>query len=132
MDILANAAASKALEVASKYLDSWNDHDIDAMMDLFLPGGTFSTPAFAMPLSGDTMRAYIGSLLSSIPDMKATLVSAGTVDTDTHAARYVVTGTWTMPATVGPLAGMPPPGKSIRLDAADFLELENGKIAACI
>jgi steroid delta-isomerase-like uncharacterized protein len=132
MDILANTAASAASDVASKFLDSWNDHDVDAMMDLFLPEGTFSTPAFAMPLSGDTMRAYIESLLLSMPDMKATVVSAGTFDTDVYAGRYVVTGTWTKPATIGPLAGMPPTGKPIRLDTADFLELENGKIAACI
>ena len=132
MDILANAAASAASELASKFLDSWNDHDIDAMMDLFQPEGTFSTPAFATPLSGDTMRAYIESLLLSMPDMKATVVSAGAMDTDTHAGRYVVTGTWTVPATVGPLAGMPPTGKPVRIDTADFLELENGKIAACV
>jgi steroid delta-isomerase-like uncharacterized protein len=132
MDILANTAANAASEVASKFLDAWNDHNVDAMMELFLPEGTFSTPAFPMPLSGDTMRAYIGSLLSSMPDMKATVVSAGAFDTNVHAGRYVVTGTWTKPATVGPLAGMPPTGKPIRLDTADFLELENGKIAACI
>ena len=132
MDIMANATAGVASEIAFKFLNSWNDHDVDAMMDLFLPEGTFSTPAFAMPLSGDTMRAYIGSLLSSMPDMKATVVLAGAVDTDVHAGRYVVTGTWTKPATVGPLVGIPPTGKPIRLDTADFLELKNGKIAACI
>jgi predicted ester cyclase len=44
----------------------------------------------------------------------------------------VVTGTWTKPATVGPLAGMPPTGEPTRLDTANFFELENGKIAACI
>lgn len=91
--------------------------DIDAMMDLFQPEGTFSTPVFAMPLSGDSMRAYIASLLSSMPDMKATVVSAGAFDANLHASRYVVTGTWTKPATVGPLAGMTPTGKPIRLDA---------------
>lgn len=132
MDVLANAAANAASEIASQFLDSWNDYDIDAMIDLFLPEGTFSTPAFAMPLSGDAMRAYIGSLLSSMPDMKAIVVSAGAIDAGVHAGRYVVTGTWTKPATAGPLVGMSPTGKSIRLDTADFLELENGKIAACI
>jgi steroid delta-isomerase-like uncharacterized protein len=132
MGILANAADSAALEIASEFVDSWSEHEVDAMIDLFLPEGTFSTPAFAMPLSGDATRAYIESLLSSMPDMKATVVSAGTFDSDMHASRYVVTGTWTKPATVGPLAGMPPTGKPIRLDTADFLELENGKIAACI
>ena len=132
MDILANAAACTASEIASKFLDSWNNHDVDAMMDLFLSDGTFSTPAFAVPLSGDTMRAYIGSLFSSMPDLKATVVLAGALNTDVHAGRYVVTGTWTKPATVGPLAGMPPSGKPISLDTADFLELKNGKIAACI
>lgn len=132
MDIQANTIASTASEVALKFLNSWNNHDVEAMMDLFLPEGTFSTPAFAMPLSGDNMRAYIQSLLLSMPDMEATVVSAGAFDTDVHAGRYVVTGTWTKPATVGPLAGMQPTGKPIRLETADFLELENGKIAACI
>lgn len=132
MNIPANTAASAVSETAIKFLDSWNNHDVNAMMDLFLPEGTFSTPAFAMPLSGDAMRAYIESLLSSMPDMKASVVSAGAFDTNMHAGRYVVTGTWTKPATAGPLAGMLPTGKPIRLETADFLELENGKIAACI
>lgn len=43
----------------------------------------------------------------------------------------MIIGTWTKPATVGPLAGMQPMSKPIKRDSAEFLEIRDGKIASC-
>lgn len=132
METLQQPKFGSATEVATKFLDAWNGHDIETLVGLFQPDGTFATPAFPAPLSGDFMKSYIETLLMSMPDMKATVICQGALRPDLFAGRYLITGTWTKPATVGPLAGMPPTGNSVKLDSAEFLEVADGRIASCI
>jgi ketosteroid isomerase-like protein len=132
METLQQPKVDTAGEVATKFLDAWNGHDIEALMALFKPNGAFATPAFPTPLSGNFMKSYIETLLMSMPDMRATMTCQGALRLDLFAGRYLITGTWTKPATAGPLAEIRPTGNSVQLDSAEFLEVMDGKIAYCV
>ena len=121
--------ADTALKLANTLIDAWNRHDIDTLMAMFHQKGVLINPAFPGPLSGDAMRGYLEAQLSAFPDIKAEAIGDTLVGLNTVSGRHLITGTWRQPMTAGPLTGMPPSGKSFSLQAADFLDIKDGKIA---
>lgn len=122
--------ADTAIKLVKTFLDAWNRHDIETLMAMFHQQGVLINPAFPSPLSGDAMRGYLEAQLSAFPDIKAETIGDTLVGSDTISGRHVITGTWIKPMMAGPLAGMPPSGKSFTLQVADFINIKDGKIAA--
>ena len=119
-----------AMHLAESFTEAWNKHDVQALIDLFQPDGTLTSPVFASPLSGEALRGYLDAQHKAYPDIKAEAVGEKVVGSNTIGGRYRVTGTWTNPMTAGPLAGMAPTGKAFILQSADFFEIKDGKISA--
>lgn len=122
--------ASTAIKLAESFAEAWNRHDVETLMSMFHPQGTLTTPAFAQPLSGMALQGYLQAQLAAFPDIKAQAIGDKLIGMGTVSGRYLITGTWTEPMTVGPLAGIAPSGKSFTLHSADFLDIKDQKIAA--
>lgn len=119
-----------AMHLAESFTEAWDRHDVHALMALFQPEGTLTTPVFASPLSGAALRGYLEAQHKAYPDIRAEAAGEKLFGTTTICGRFHVTGTWTNPMTAGPLAGMAPTGKAFTLQSADFFEIKNGKIVA--
>jgi steroid delta-isomerase-like uncharacterized protein len=124
-------SSQSTTEISSAFTRAWNAHDLEKIVGLFHPDATFKTPASDTALSGAGMRSYFESMLGAMPDMTFENVNEVANSANRLAGQVVVSGTWTKPFSVGPLAGMNPTGKSARFTAANFLEVHDGKITEC-
>jgi steroid delta-isomerase-like uncharacterized protein len=113
------------------FTEAWNTHDLEKLVGMFHPNGTFRTPANDSALSGAALRSYFESILGAMPDMTCENVGEVANGANMLAGQVVVNGTWTKPFSAGPLAGMNPTGKSARFMAANFLTVHEGKITEC-
>jgi len=104
-------------EVIERYFDAWNNHDADALIATFAPGGTYEDPNTGGPLSGTAIGAYAGAAFGIYPDVSFETTGAHAAGDGLVATQWVMRGTNT-----GPLpGGMPPTGKAIEVAGADFI-----------
>jgi steroid delta-isomerase-like uncharacterized protein len=113
------------LQVFQQYTDSWNRHDAAAVVATFADGGTYSDPITPGPLRGAAIGAYAESLWAAFPDLSFETVSAMENGDGLLAAEWLMRGTNT-----GPMNGLPPTGKSIAQNGADFVRVKDGKICS--
>jgi steroid delta-isomerase-like uncharacterized protein len=111
------------LEIAQRYFVAWNQHDTGAVLETLGPGGTYSDPTTGGPLSGEPFRAYMDGLFSAFPDVSFEIASAGLAAPDLVAAQWIMRGTNT-----GSMSGLPPTGKRVVLNGADFIRVADAKI----
>ena len=97
-----------AIEVVKRYADAWHRHDADAIVALFVEGGTYSNPDVGQGLTGQAIADFAKGLFATFPDLSIEIVSIG----DTGGG--LVAWQWLARATnTGPLAeGSAPPGRS--------------------
>jgi steroid delta-isomerase-like uncharacterized protein len=118
-------------EIALAYTEAWNAHDLEKIVSMFHPTCTFKTPASETALTGAAIRSYLESMLEAMPDITVENVGEGVSSGNLLAGEVVVSGTWTKPFSMGPLAGLNPTGKSARFMTANFLKVHDGKIIEC-
>jgi steroid delta-isomerase-like uncharacterized protein len=113
-----------AIEVVKRYFDAWNRHDADAIVALFVEGGTFSNPDAGQGLTGQAIADFAKGVFTAFPDVSFEIVSIG----DTGGG--LVTWQWLARGTnTGPLAdGSPPTGRSVTVPGASFTQVEGDKI----
>lgn len=124
----ANASKKKAVQTHTEYRDAWRSRNIQGVVNTMNPTATFISPNVGQPLTREQYAGYLQQLFKAVPDFAVQKSEGGMVDDDTMAEQWVVTGTWTQPWTSGPLAGMPPTGKSFVLPGANIIEFRDGKI----
>lgn len=112
-----------ALATAQRYFDAWNRHDAGGIVATFAADGSYSDPTTGGPLSTAAIAGYATGLWASFPDLSFEIVSAGAVGDGVVAAQWVMRGT-----NRGPVLGLPPTGKSIALQGADFIRVCEGAI----
>jgi steroid delta-isomerase-like uncharacterized protein len=113
-----------AIEVVKRYVDAWNRHDADAIVALFVEGGTYSNPVAGQGLTGQAIAGFAKGVFTAYPDVSFEIVSIG--DTGGGLVAYQWLGRAT---NTGPLAdGSPPTGRSITLPGASFAQVEGDKI----
>ena len=112
-----------ALDIAERYFDAWNRRDPAAVLQTLHADGTYTDPTTGGPLSGDAFVGYMNGLFSAFPDTSFEIASTGLAAPDLVAAQWIMRGTNT-----GSMFGLPPTGKSIVLNGADFIRVEGGKI----
>jgi len=107
---------------AERYFEAWNSGDPAAVVRSMAPGGTYEDPTTGGPVGGQALAEYVGGLLAAFPDMR---FAPGTVvdDGDRVAATWTMTGTHT-----GPMRGMPPTGRSVRLTGMDMITADAGGV----
>ena len=109
--------------IAQRYFDGWNRRDPAAVLATMAPAGTYSDPTTGGPVSGDAFDGFMKSLFSAFPDVSFEVASVGVAAPDLVAAQWVMRGTNT-----GSMYGLPPTGKSIELQGADFIRVIDDKI----
>ena len=109
-----------------RYNDAWNDHDLDAIMSMHAPDMVFENHTAGESAQGDEVRAHIGKIFESWPDLR--------FDTRRLYVRDgVVTQEWTASATHsnrmtrGDLVAEPT-GKRVEWRGVDVIPYENGLI----
>jgi steroid delta-isomerase-like uncharacterized protein len=93
------------------------------VMATMAPNGTYADPTTGGPLSGDAFVSNMKGLFSAFPDVSFEITSVGVAAPDLVAAQWLMRGTNT-----GSMNGLPPTGKSVALQGADFIRVSDDKI----
>jgi glyoxylase-like metal-dependent hydrolase (beta-lactamase superfamily II)/predicted ester cyclase len=124
----ARSRPSKATtaKIARAYLAAINEHDVEAAVAYWAPGGRETIHGQIDAVAPDGVREYFGGLLASVPDLRLTELSC-TAEADRCAIRSRMTGTF---AGTAPLFGVKPNGARIDLEIVDNFVVADGKIVA--
>jgi len=98
------------------YFNGWNAHDPAAIIATFVQGGTYADPTTGGPLAGDAIVKNAAQLWEAFPDVKFEIRSHTASADGPIAAEWIMTGTNT-----GSFAGLPPTGRKVVLNGADFI-----------
>jgi steroid delta-isomerase-like uncharacterized protein len=105
-------------EVNDRTYAAWNAHDADAVAAVFAEDAVVREIGGAGESRGRAaVRERAVALLTAFPDLRLERVAL-VIDGDCHADRWVLTGTHR-----GPLFGIPPSGRPVRVEGATFTRL---------
>jgi steroid delta-isomerase-like uncharacterized protein len=107
-----------SITACTRYIDAWNRHDVHAIFATFAHGATYRDPTTPGPISGDALRRHVGSLWAAFPDLAFQTGLVHRVGDARVHAEWAMTGTNT-----GPLNGLPPTDKVVRLDGVDVFDV---------
>jgi steroid delta-isomerase-like uncharacterized protein len=97
---------------------AWNAHDPDAVAAVFAADAVLREAGRDEEQRGrDAIRARAAALLAAFPDFRLERLVL-VIDGERHADRWVMTGTHR-----GELFGLPPTGRTVRLEGATFTRL---------
>ncbi len=106
------------LEVNDRTYAAWNAHDADAVAAVFAEDAVVREVGTPQEARGRAaIRERAAALLTAFPDFHLERLEL-IVDGDRHADRWVLTGTHQ-----GPLFGIPPTGRRVRVEGATFTRL---------
>jgi steroid delta-isomerase-like uncharacterized protein len=119
--------APKALETAiERYNQAWNAHDLDAIMAMHAPDMVFENHTAAERAEGEAVRAHIGSIFETWPDIsfasRRTYVRDGLV-----VQEWTATATHASEMRRGDLVAEPT-GKTVTWDGLDVIPFEGGLV----
>lgn len=114
-----------AAEIAERYVQAWNDHDPEGIVDCFAPGGTYEDPATGGALTGEAIAGYARGLFEALPDLRFEVRSTGPLGEDRLASEWTMTGTHR-----GPYQELPPTGATVELPGTDVFEIEDGHVGS--
>ncbi len=106
-----------------RFIDGWNNRDWNAVLDTV--GDNFfdhAAPPGVSPRK-DGIVPGLEMFCAAFPDLHFTIESL-IAEGDKVSGYGILTGTHK-----GPLMGIPPTGKSVRLESLDLVRMENGKQA---
>ena len=117
-------------EIVRSFIDTWNEHDIDATMKLLDPDIAFQSPLFSEPVRGIAARTEVNqNFMTSMPDFAYRLIRMAS-DGDYVAAELIGTGTSTGPTILPGRDPLPPTGRHVEFAMAGFFRVTpEGKIA---
>ena len=104
-----------------RWIDAWNSHDIDRIVELFADDAVIHQPQNPKPLDKDGLQGFFGMLFGTYPDINFEL--QGSVIEGNEAASWeqvtgTMTGEFTDPSTGNTLE---PTGKSFDIPGAMHL-----------
>jgi steroid delta-isomerase-like uncharacterized protein len=119
-------SAEALRETIDRYNDAWNAHDLDAIIAMHAPDMVFHNHTAGESASGEEVRAHIGSIFETWPDIAFTTrrlyVREGLVVQEWDAAATHVN---TMRR--GDLAAEPT-GRRVTWEGIDSIPFENGLV----
>lgn len=118
-----------ANELADRYLDAWNAHDLDAMGECLADDVTYNVPGQPAPLRGRAAVVdWMRSAFSAIPDFHVDERDRWVApDGSTVATRFLCTGTFNG-GRIEP-QGFDPTGERLEIPGMDRVEVREGRIA---
>jgi len=109
-----------------RYTEGWNDHDPEAVVEQFAPGGTYVDPAVEEALRGPEIGEFVAATVRGFPDVRFEVRRVVTVD---EGDELVFVAEWTLHGThTGPFDGLPPTGNEIALDGVDVVTVSDDGI----
>jgi steroid delta-isomerase-like uncharacterized protein len=110
---------ARTLEVNDATYAAWNAHDPDAVAAVFADDAVVREVGGAGEARGRAaIRERAAALLAAFPDFHLERLEL-VIDGERHADRWVLTGTHR-----GPLFGLPPTGRRVRVEGATFTRLD--------
>lgn len=106
-------------------LDAFNDHDTDALLDEFAPGGTFIDPLLDQAATGKALREYTEEVFTGFPDVSFEAKRVITSGDGASAIEATYRGTHE-----GPIEGIPPTGKSVAVESMTVIDVSDEGITA--
>jgi steroid delta-isomerase-like uncharacterized protein len=109
---------ARTLEVNDATYAAWNAHDPDAVAAVFADDAVLCEVGRPGDVRGRAaIRERAALLLGAFPDFRLERIAL-VIDGARHADRWVMTGTHR-----GPLFGLPPTGRAVRVEGATFTRL---------
>jgi steroid delta-isomerase-like uncharacterized protein len=123
----ARGDSPEALEAAiARYNEAWNAHDLDAIVALHAPDMVFENHTAAERAEGEAVRAHIGSIFETWPDIR--FEGRRTYVRDSLVVQeWTATGTPAKTMRRGDLVAEPT-GKTITWEGVDVIPFENGLV----
>ena len=90
-----------AIEVVKRYSEAWNRHDADAIVALFVEGGTYSNPDAGRGLTGQAIADFAKGVFAAFPDVSFEIVSIGDTGGGLVAFQWLARATNTGPLADG-------------------------------
>ena len=119
-------SAQSLEETIARYNEAWNDHDLDAIMEMHAPDLVFENHTAGESAQGDEVREHIGAIFETWPDIRFETRRL-------YVREGVVTQEWTATATHantmrrGDLVAEPT-GKKIEWRGIDVIPYEDGLV----
>jgi steroid delta-isomerase-like uncharacterized protein len=124
---MSDADAPEALEEAiARYNETWNAHDLDAIMAMHAPDMVFHNHTAGESAEGEAVRDHIGAIFETWPDIRFD-------GRRTYARQGLIVQEWTATATHsntmrrGDLVAEPT-GRTITWDGLDVIPFEDGLV----
>jgi steroid delta-isomerase-like uncharacterized protein len=109
---------SRTRAVNDRTYAAWNAHDPDAVAAVFAEDAVVREIGGAGESRGRAaVRERAAALFAAFPDLRLERVAL-VIDGEYHADRWVLSGTH-----AGPLFGIPPTGRQVRVEGATFTRL---------
>jgi hydroxyacylglutathione hydrolase len=113
-------------ETARAYFDALSDHDLDAAVALWQPGGVDHISGYPELVAPDSLRAFFSDLFSAFPDWRFEILDT-TTQRGRCAVRWSATATFAGP---GRLEGFRANGGRVIIEGCDVLTIQDGQILA--
>ena len=115
--------AKTTTRVAGEYFAALNNHDLEAAVAMWRPGGRENVRGQVDTTAPQGVRDFLGGIFSSFPDFAFEVVET-TVQKDRAAVRWSAKGTF----TGEPFQGIEATGAAIELEGVDILIVRGGEI----
>ena len=116
-------SAEENKAVIRRWIEAYNERDLQAEADVLAPGLVVHVPAAPGPLEGlEAWRRFSGSFAEAFPDLRLTVRDIA-AEGDTVAARVDFRGTHR-----GEFQGIPPTGKEVAFSSMEFNRVADGKV----
>jgi steroid delta-isomerase-like uncharacterized protein len=116
---------NRTLEVNDATYAAWNAHDPDAVAAVFSEDAVVRDAGTLEETRGRAaIRERASMLLTAFPDFRLERIEL-VIDGERHADRWIMTGTQR-----GPLFGMAPTGRGVRVEGATFTRLGSDGLVA--
>ncbi|HVS29250.1 MAG TPA: ester cyclase [Solirubrobacteraceae bacterium] len=118
------STARGAAEVAHRYFTGITEHDVEAGVACWEPGGVDRLIGMTELIAPDGIRQYFYDLFEAFPDFALEIVDS-TAEEDRCAVRWRATATFAGP---GLFQGIEPTGARIELEGCDVVHVRDGLI----
>ena len=117
-------AKRSAKQVATAYFEAIAAKDLDAMVEVWAPGGIDHFYGMADLPAPDGIRQFFSEMFATIPDFSMSVTDMVAYG-DKAAVRWTATGTFN---GKGRFQGIAPTGASVSLEGLDLFTIEDGLI----
>ena len=118
-----------AEEFAERWAAAWNSHDAERVLELVTDDIVYDDSAWPETMRGKAaVREFIDHTWRAFPDLTFESVGGAHVASDGPRAAFWWKGTGTHTGPIDP-PGIPPTGRRLEFEGADFHEYRDGKLA---